>query len=74
MQHPVKAPHQAARPTAHLWLWAALLALLAGIATVARAKVGIGYHLGDLAALALMASACFLILINQRGMPVQAEE
>jgi drug/metabolite transporter (DMT)-like permease len=63
----------AARSTARLWLWAALLALLAGLSVVARARVGTGYHLGDLAALALMASASFVILINQRSMPARAE-
>ena len=63
----------AARSTSRLWLWAALLAGLAGLAVLARAKVGLGYHLGDIAALALMASATFIILINQRSMPAQAE-
>lgn len=73
MQHPMQAQQNAAKPITRLWLWAGLLAILAGIAAYARTKVGLGYHLGDLTALALMASACFLILINQRGMPAQAE-
>jgi hypothetical protein len=63
----------AAHPVSRLWLWAALLAFVAGLAVVARAKVGIGYHLGDIAALALMASATFIILINQRSMPARSE-
>ncbi|WP_431271711.1 hypothetical protein [Dankookia sp. P2] len=71
------APQTVARPTAsstgRLWLWAGLLAVLAGLAVLARAQVGLGYHLGDVAALALMASATFVILINQRDMPVAAE-
>ena len=59
------------RRTSHsgLWLWAALAAL----AVFARSRVGVGYHPGNVAALALMASASFLILINQRGMPQAAE-
>ena len=44
-----------------------------GLAVFARSQVGLGYHLGDVAALALMASATFIILINQRSMPAQAE-
>lgn len=67
------APPVGAGPTATLWLWAGLLAALAAIAVFARSRVGVGYHLGDVAALALMASASFLILINQRGMPQAAE-
>lgn len=63
----------AAPPAARLWLWAALLAILAGVAAIARARVGLGYHLGDVSALALMASATFIILINQRDMPASAE-
>ncbi|WP_165982332.1 LPXTG cell wall anchor domain-containing protein [Dankookia rubra] len=59
--------------TGRLWLWAGLLAVLAGLAVVARMQVGIGYHFGDVAALALMASATFIILINQRGMPAHGE-
>ena len=68
---PSTAPSTGA-PIGRLWLWAGLLAVLAGLAVIARARVGIGYHLGDVAALALMASATFIILINQRGMPAQA--
>ena len=75
------AQQQVARPTGpsagsstgRMWLWAGLLAVLAGLAMVARAQVGLGYHLGDVAALALMASTTFIILINQRGTPAPAE-
>jgi hypothetical protein len=66
-------PQQIAANATRMWLWAALLAVVAGVAAFARSRVGIGYHLGDVVALALMASATVLILINQRGMPAQAE-
>ena len=53
------------RTTGSRWLWAGLLAALAAVAIVMRSQVGPGYHLGDIAALALMASATFVIVISQ---------
>ena len=39
-----------------------------------RSQVGLGYHLGDVAALALMASSTFVILISQRHAQQAAED
>ena len=50
----------------NLWLWAGIMAVAAGLAAYARTRVGGGYHLGDISALALMVGATFLILISQR--------
>ncbi|MDO9708679.1 hypothetical protein [Paracraurococcus lichenis] len=60
--------------TNNLWLWAGLMAGLAAVAAMARARIGLGYHLGDLAALALMASATFVIMISQRHGPQPGAE
>lgn len=57
----------------NLWLWAGIMAVLAALATYARTRVGLGYHLGDISAIALMVGATFLILISQRQ-AVQAVE
>jgi hypothetical protein len=51
--------------TGNRWLWAGLLAALAVVALATRSQLGAGYHLGDIAALALMGSATFVILISQ---------
>jgi hypothetical protein len=66
-------PTRVPQPTSTLWLWAGLTVVLAALAVFLRSRVGVGYHLGDLAALALMASATFVILISQRGMPAPEE-
>jgi hypothetical protein len=50
----------------NLWLWACIMAAVAAIAAYARTRIGLGYHLGDLAAIALMVGATLLILISQR--------
>ena len=50
----------------NLWLWACIMAAVGAIAAYARTRVGLGYRLGDISAIALMVGATFLILISQR--------
>lgn len=59
----------------NLWVWTLLALAVAGLASLARTRVGGDYHLGDLVALALMFAGTTLCLIGQRGLPpVEAAE
>ncbi|MCB4823284.1 hypothetical protein [Roseicella aerolata] len=63
-----------ARIADNLWLWTGIMAAIAALAFYGRSRIGTGYHLGDVAALALMVAGTCLILISQRHGPPAAEE
>ncbi|RAI58766.1 hypothetical protein DOO78_11840 [Roseicella frigidaeris] len=58
----------------YLWPWTIAMAVLGGLAIFGRERLGTGYHLGDLAALAFMVAATCMIVISQRGMPRPVED
>ena len=58
IQHPMRA---------NLTLWAAVAAIAAGLAFALRQSVGLGYHLGDLGAIALMVAGAMIALKGQDG-------
>ena len=68
---PTNAPR---RSIDRSWLWAGLLAALAVVSVAVRSQVGPGFHLGDIAALALMASSTFIILISQHHAQQAAQD
>ncbi|TCZ55944.1 hypothetical protein [Roseicella aquatilis] len=56
----------AQKTTSQLSFWAVAMTLVAVAAAYLRSRVGIGYHLGDLTAVALMVSGTCIILVSQR--------
>ncbi|MEN0075785.1 MAG: hypothetical protein AAGC69_15450 [Paracraurococcus sp.] len=53
----------------YIWPWTIAMTVIGGLAIFGREKLGTGYHLGDIAAVAFMIAATCLIVISQRGMP-----